>query len=105
VKHEDIEQLLRVRGEQIARENGYTNYRMFVNGRDACLVRLIFNYAILSDLTECGYDGRWCYSSKDAALAALNAWNGEGEPEGWHRHPPSGRRRPNGDATREHIAW
>lgn len=27
-----------------------------------------------------------------------------GEPEGWHRHPSSGRRREGGDASREVVA-
>lgn len=42
---------------------------------------------------------RWCYHTKEAAQAALNNWNGEGEPDGWHRHPASGRRRHNGLET------
>lgn len=42
---------------------------------------------------------RWCYHTREAAQAALDAWNADpaatftGEPEGWHRHPFSGRRR------------
>lgn len=54
------------------------------------------------------YDERWCYSSIEAAIAAARAWLQDGfpagEPAGWHRHPASGRRRTNGDATREHVA-
>jgi hypothetical protein len=38
-----------------------------------------------------------------AAVAALIAWDGKGEPEGWFRHPMSGRRRPDGDASREYT--
>jgi hypothetical protein len=34
----------------------------------------------------------WCYRSYADAKAALDGWNGQGEPTGWIRHPPSGRR-------------
>jgi hypothetical protein len=95
------------RGMQICAENGYTDYTQFANGRDACITRMIFTYAILSDLTEYGHGDRWCYESYEGAMVALFAWehrDGEGEPNGWHRHPDSGRRRPDGDPTREYIA-
>ena len=38
-----------------------------------------------------------------AAVVALALWDGTGEPEGWMRHPTSGRRRPDGDKTKEYI--
>lgn len=40
-----------------------------------------------------GYEDRWCYHDAGTAIAAASAWDGVGEPEGWHRHPSSGRRR------------
>ncbi|WP_423396044.1 hypothetical protein [Burkholderia sp. LMG 21824] len=86
-------------------EDGYTDYRVFTNGRDALVSRLLFTYAILSDMTVHGYGDRWCYSSYADAKASLDAWDGEGEPTGWHRHPDSGRRRENGDPNRETINW
>lgn len=50
-------------------------------------------------------DDVWCYHRAEDALAAAEAWNGEGDPpDGWHRHPMSGRRRPNGDPAREYVA-
>lgn len=39
----------------------------------------------------------------DAAVVALNNWDGEGEPEGWIRHVETGRRRPNGNKEEEYI--
>lgn len=48
------------------------------------------------------YD-RWCYHDAISAKKALNAWDGEGEPEGWHRHPFTGRRRPDGVAELETV--
>lgn len=49
------------------------------------------------------FDDRWCYHDVAAAVAAAHVWDGTGEPEGWHRHPMSGRRRVDGDPTREYI--
>lgn len=51
-----------------------------------------------------GYEDRWCYANREKAEAALHAWDGTGEPSGWHRNPRTGRRRPDGDPTREYIA-
>lgn len=84
--------------------NGYTDYGMYANGVDACIANFIFTWAILADLHRGGYERRWCYESYADALAALQAWNGDGEPSGWHRDPYTGRRRPHGDASREYVA-
>ena len=65
--------------------------------------RLLHTPAILSAIDHCGHRGRWCYHTYAAAKAALDAWNGEGEPDGWHRAPYSGRRR-NPDGT-EYVNW
>lgn len=54
------------------------------------------------------FDDVWCYPADqdgcvDAGWRAALAWNGQGEPEGWYRHPESGRRRPGGDAGKEFV--
>lgn len=85
--------------QRIASENGYTDLKIFRNGDDAAIMRLVFTHAIISGLTSWGYENRWCYKTYDAAKEALEAWNGDGEPDGWHRHPGSGRRRENGIET------
>jgi hypothetical protein len=36
-------------------------------------------------------------------VVACAIWGGDGEPEGWMRHPQSGRRRPGGDASQEYL--
>lgn len=43
------------------------------------------------------------YPAHAVARAALDRWDGRGEPQGWHRHPASGRRRPDGDPAQEHV--
>jgi hypothetical protein len=102
---EDHERLDAEAGAEACAQNGYTDYKRFANGRDAAINRFLFTFAILADLTRWGYGDRWCFASYDKARAALAAWNGEEgtEPQGWHRHPDTCRRRPDGDATKEYI--
>lgn len=106
IKIEERERLDEAAGRAACIANGYTDYTRFANGRDAAICRFAFTYAILSDLTRWGYGDRWCYSSIWDAMEALAAWNGEEgtEPQGWHRHPYTGRRRENGDPSKEVIA-
>jgi hypothetical protein len=51
------------------------------------------------------YTDTWIYDCEqhDAGWRAALGWDGEGEPEGWYRHPQSGRRRPDGDPTKEFV--
>lgn len=88
-------------------DNSYTDYRVFPSGRNAAIRKLLFTYAIFSDMDEVTVGGRWCYSSYKAAKQALEAWSGEDdtEPQGWHRHPATGRRREGGDPNKETINW
>lgn len=52
------------------------------------------------------FDDGWCYQAEqtEQAWRAVLGWDGEGEPEGWYRHPDTGRRRPDGDPAKEHVA-
>jgi hypothetical protein len=86
--------------------NGYRSPKLLPRRRWAAVLPLMFTHAIVVGrlFDEVGYDNRWCYSTSEAAFKALDAWDGEGEPEGWHRHPTSGRRRPEGDVTQEYVA-
>lgn len=50
------------------------------------------------------YDDAWCYATPVEAIAACEAWDGEGDPPvGWFRHIGTGRRRPDGDPAREYV--
>jgi hypothetical protein len=75
-------------------ENGYSDARLISRTQWAALFRFAFTSAIIvGDIGDFnGYSDRWCYSSLDKAKAALDAWGGDGEPTGWHRHPGTGRR-------------
>lgn len=89
------------------KEEGYMAVRPFPGRKWAAVKDFMYTHAIIvgrmGDWT--GYDDRWCYSSAPKAMLALEAWNGEGEPTGWHRHPDSGRRRTDGDPATERVWW
>jgi hypothetical protein len=76
-------------------DNGYLSPKDLGDGTYACVMPLMFTHAIIrgriGDLHS--YEDRWCYKDRQSALKALEAWDGTGEPEGWHRHPMTGRRR------------
>lgn len=73
-------------------ENGYIVRKRAENGREVGIMPFLWTWAIIADITETGYEERWCYHELVDALHALDEWSGEGEPQGWHRHPNSGRR-------------
>lgn len=78
-------------------------------GRWYGVKRLLFHYTLATgDLGDKeSITDRWCYETFDKAGDALVEWASRdfaGEPEGWHRHPLTGRRRTNGDPTQEYTA-
>ena len=68
---------------------------------------LLFTHAIIVGRVGqmSTYEDRWCYATREKAQAALAAWDGNGEPDGWHRHPNTGRRRQDGSAAKEEVEW
>jgi hypothetical protein len=81
--------------DYLVKENGYLDPKDLGDGRYACVAPFIFTHAIIVGRmgNVASYDDRWCYANYRLAKAALDTWDGVGEPEGWHRHPASGRRR------------
>lgn len=72
---------------------GYMHPKMRADGSWCGILKLIFTYALVSDINRTGYGDRWCYKSEEAARLALDEWaDSQEEPKGWHRHPASGRR-------------
>jgi hypothetical protein len=51
------------------------------------------------------YDNVYNYANPELALEWMAKWDGTEvhEPEGWFRHPATGRRRPDGDKEKEYI--
>lgn len=78
----------------LVKECGYRNPKPIGNGRYACIAPFMFTQAIIVGRMGAygAYDDRWCYLSYRMAKEALDAWDGKGEPKGWHRHPGTGRR-------------
>lgn len=64
------------------------------DGRWAAIRPMLFTHAIVTGamFDTFNVDEHWCYDTSAQAEAALEAWNGYGEPTGWIRHPGSGRR-------------
>ena len=74
--------------------NGYRDIRFLPGRRWASTFQFMFTAAIIVGRIgdRGGYGDRWCYHAHADAKAALLAWDGTGEPNGWHRHPATGRR-------------
>ena len=94
--------------DQTCEANAYFCPVIMPRHQYAAIHRFIFTWGIIvGDLfDDCGYSGRWCFDTFPAAAVALAAWRDSGfigEPSGWHRHPDTGRRRPEGDASREYV--
>lgn len=88
---------------------GYLSVVDCGDGRWAGVMIFMFTVAIVTGSNEdasSGYEDRWCYGSLDGAIEGLNQWalnDFVGEPQGWHRHPATGRRRVNGSIATEYI--
>jgi len=74
------------------------------DGRVCGVHKFIYTWSLHIDIDYCGYGDRYCFSTLELANAALQAYDGETEPIGWHRHPDSGRRR-NLETGEEWIAF
>jgi hypothetical protein len=91
----------------LIRDCGYRHVKLISHGkRWAAIMPLMYTHAIIIGrmFDYVSLEDRWCYSSLLRAHTALDMWNGTGEPEGWHRHPASGRRRTDGLAELEYVA-
>lgn len=82
----------------------YTYMRRLPDGRICGVHRLLMHWTMHVGIDEIGYAERYCYRSELRAIRALKEWNGTDDPEGWHRHPTTGRRR-DPETGREWIAW
>ena len=81
--------------------------RELSNGDFVEVWRMTFGKArlVLTDGCVSAFDG-WCYEDRALAVVAATLWDGTGDPlDGWHRHINSGRRRENGDPTKEQVYW
>lgn len=91
-------------------KNGYLDPVFLPNGHWAACHPFMFTAAVITgsiDEVNFGYSNRWCYETMHEARQSLKSWvanfETQLEPEGWHRHPSTGRRRPEGDAAHEYV--
>jgi hypothetical protein len=71
----------------------YTAMRTLSDGRICGVHRLLYHWTMHIDISEWGYEDRYCFATEAMAIEAMEAWDGNGDPVNWHRHPASGRRR------------
>lgn len=84
----------------------YYAIRQLPDGRLIGVLRLIFHWTLHIDIHAMGYEDRYCYATRDQAVDAMTSWDGIGDPgHGWHRHPTSGRRRPEGNPEKEFVEF
>jgi hypothetical protein len=83
---------------------GYVGpFKRFADGRVAAIMPMGAIDVLAVDINPWGHNDPYYYRSGGSAAQALLAWDGELEPSGWFRHPPSGRRRVDGDPATEYF--
>lgn len=91
---------------------GAIAFRDLGAGRGLWIYPMMFTFKlVIGRIGADTYEDGWCYRREYMAdfirvFAAMNAWDPaqEKEPEGWVRHPPTGRRRfPDGDPETEEV--
>lgn len=80
--------------------------KLLPDGREVVLYPLIYGCQVVVGSPDSEvFDNCWHYDHAEVAAKAMLEWDGFGEPQGWHRNPMTGRRRPGGDAAQEYIRW
>lgn len=91
---------------ELFERTGAIDVKLTSDGQEIRVVPFIYTYAIvIQDPGAHWHKDRWCYERLEDALREMRTWDPKvtKEPNGWHRHPISGRRRPEGDPAREYI--
>lgn len=82
-----------------AAKNAPVPTRSFPDGRKLWLYTMLYTWRLVIGRADdnLGYDDAWCYDDFLVALRQFENWDpldpATPEPEGWIRHPRSGRRR------------
>lgn len=71
---------------------GYSHVLKMPGGDLAGIADMIYTTGLVVGLTDVGYQRRYCYEKKQAAIDALLSWDGRGDPPGlWIKEKPSDR--------------
>ena len=95
-------------------EDSYSYFKDLEDGTWIMGERLMFHWMVIRGTYDGILEGlpgmyfdRWCYDTEANAGAAVSLFPvnppADYEPDGWHRHLGTHRRRPNGDKTQEYI--
>lgn len=78
-------------------------YDRFINHGDyfIAVLPMTFGKGRLVYCEDNNVTDAWCYATYQQAFAAMIIWEDGVEPTGWIRNPLDGRRRENGDPTKE----
>ena len=86
---------------------GAAFFRDLGDGRGLWVYPMLYTFKlVIGPLGSLSYDDQWCYKDLQDVVTAFTTWNPleQAEPEGWVRHPPTGRRRfPDGDPATEEV--
>lgn len=93
--------------KELAHYEGAIGWKNLDDGRVIVAYNMIYNMRIcVGPQMGFGYDRGWCYPkhSVGIVIAALHAWDGNNDPpDGWMKEVGTGRRRPDGDPSREYV--
>jgi hypothetical protein len=88
---------------------GQDDIKDLQDGTYVLFKRLLYHWTVIRGHIDdhVGYFDRWCYQTEEGARQAFidfpDSPAASYEPLGWHRHPKTGRRRPEGDPSAEYI--
>jgi hypothetical protein len=80
----------------------YRQFWTLPDGRLCGLLKLLFHWTVHVDIDPIGYGDRYCFITAELAIAAMDAWDGNGDPLNWHKHPKTGRIRPDRTVASEY---
>lgn len=87
-------------------EMGYSHWRLLDDGNLLAVSEMLFsNGRLFVGVNRYGYEDCYCYDNVEKAIESMNNFDPahDIEPDGWKRHPYSGRRRENGDKKKEVV--
>lgn len=87
-------------------DNGYIGGAEMTDGTIVAVMPTVVGQGLLIVGDRHSVAERYSYQTPEAAVFAMLDWRAnewEGEPEGWHRHQPTNRRRTNGDPAQETV--
>ena len=80
------------REERIDWRSFYSPIRVLPTGVNAGVQDMAYTAGLFVDMNESGYRTRYCYETRAEAEAALEAWDGNGDPPGpWIKQKPEDR--------------